>query len=100
MADAAVLAATAASIFGPLALVYALAVRDFKRRARPGFSATAKPRTGIVNMAHSTPSMSPNAAADLSAALAPGCVLRASAASLAGDRVAKSGISPGCCGAS
>jgi hypothetical protein len=29
MADAAVLVATAASIFGPLALVFALAVRDY-----------------------------------------------------------------------
>ncbi len=41
MVDAAVLVATAASIFGPLALVFALAVRDFRRRARAGFSPTA-----------------------------------------------------------
>jgi hypothetical protein len=41
MADVAVLVATAASIFGPLALVFALAVRDFRRRARAGFSPTA-----------------------------------------------------------
>jgi hypothetical protein len=34
MADVAVLVATAASIFGPLALVFALAVRDFRRRPR------------------------------------------------------------------
>jgi hypothetical protein len=40
MVDAAVLVATAASIFGPLAFMFALAVKDFRRRAR----ASAPPR--------------------------------------------------------
>jgi hypothetical protein len=44
MDDAAVLVAIAASIFGPLALVFALAVRDFRRRARGGSSFTVAAR--------------------------------------------------------
>ena len=34
MVDAAVFVATVAAIFGPWALVFVLAVRDFRRRAR------------------------------------------------------------------
>jgi hypothetical protein len=41
MVDAAVLVATAASIFGPLAFMFALAVKDFRRRARARCAASA-----------------------------------------------------------
>jgi hypothetical protein len=37
MSDAEVLVASAASIFGPLALLFALAVRDFRRRCPRDF---------------------------------------------------------------
>jgi hypothetical protein len=37
MADASVLVATAATIFGPLMLLFVFAVRDFRRRTRSSF---------------------------------------------------------------